>query len=1028
MYKLLNSKDIIFKICVVCAVGFVVAVLLGTLYVSKDIDSSGRVGNGRFEISADQINFGLIEVGDRASQLVTIRNSGDHKSGPLRVSTLFLDEGDAASFATDISGNFTLQPGESRNLNIYFDPTRVGNTPGMLFITHSGAETVSVLRMEGVGIDAFAGSGLGLAPPVFGRAEGEGSISFLKSQLNGLNTLSATSIQFGPDQRLYAAALDGAIYIYDIERIDINQYNVVQTEQIDVVKNIPNHDDDGQINLSVNTRLVTGIAVSGTASEPVIYVNSSDPRIGGGGSGLSTNLDTNSGVLSKLTLSENGWQKLDLVRGLPRSEENHHANGIALDESNGKLYIAMGGNTNQGAPSNNFAKLPEYALSAAILEVDLLAIGDSTYDLPTLDDEDRPGTNDANDPFGGNRGKNQAMLTTNGPVQVHAPGFRNPYDVLISSVGQMYSWDNGPNGGWGGHPGNVCSNSIIEPGDTRFDGLHLITGRGYYGGHPNPTRASTDITFNSSNPQSPVPFDNLIECEYFGPAGSGLEQHPQNFALMSTPASTNGLTEYTASNFQGAMQGDLLAAAFNNKVYRVKLNDTGTAVDFSNALFSNVGETPLDVTAQGDDDVFPGTIWVSDFFTQSIVVFEPQDYGQQNDATAEQVCSADNPLADPDNDGFTTEDETANGTDPCSPADYPQDSDNDGVSDLLDQDDDNDGLSDSTDPFALDELNGAGTIVPVNFHWENDSAPAGFIAELGFSGLMTNNSSDYTTLFDLDLMTVRGAAGVLTLDSVPEGDALATSNTQEYGFQFGVNISPGDPELAAHTRVVAPFAGVEATGSQSIGLFIGNGDQDNYIKLVVNNGSEGGIEVLTELNGEVAGLSNKDSAVAGSDYVDLFIKIDPSGMRATAFYQITSEGVAGAMQSIGDAIAVPDEWLSGTIKTAVGIISTSRNGVPFPATWDFIEVTNNTQLLANNFDKDTDPTNDSDFTQGAGIEPGNDSENTQTSIPATPSEDASGGGGIGLLFLMCLIAFVYFSHYACLSSLRRKLLSRRYQW
>ena len=54
MYKLLNSKDIIFKICVVCAVGFVVAVLLGTLYVSKDIDSSGRVGNGRFEISADQ--------------------------------------------------------------------------------------------------------------------------------------------------------------------------------------------------------------------------------------------------------------------------------------------------------------------------------------------------------------------------------------------------------------------------------------------------------------------------------------------------------------------------------------------------------------------------------------------------------------------------------------------------------------------------------------------------------------------------------------------------------------------------------------------------------------------------------------------------------------------------------------------------------------------------------------------------------------------------------------------------------------
>ena len=56
----------------------------------------------------------------------------------------------------------------------------------------------------------------------------------------------------------------------------------------------------------------------------------------------------------------------DLVRGLPRSEENHASNGLALDPVNNKLYIAQGGNTNMGAPSNNFALLPEYALSAAI--------------------------------------------------------------------------------------------------------------------------------------------------------------------------------------------------------------------------------------------------------------------------------------------------------------------------------------------------------------------------------------------------------------------------------------------------------------------------------------------------------------------------------------------------------------------------------------------------------------------------------------------------------------------------------------
>ena len=43
------------------------------------------------------------------------------------------------------------------------------------------------------------------------------------------------------------------------------------------------------------------------------------------------------------------------------------------------------------------------------------------YDLPTLDDEDRPGVNDAHDPFGGNNGKNQAIVVPGGPVQVHSP-------------------------------------------------------------------------------------------------------------------------------------------------------------------------------------------------------------------------------------------------------------------------------------------------------------------------------------------------------------------------------------------------------------------------------------------------------------------------------------------------------------------------------------------------------------------------------------------------------------------------------
>ena len=918
--------------------------------------TSNRINYGEFYVSEENLNFGLVEVGDRASRLLTLKNTGKPGSGSLSISTLYLDERDASNYATDINGGISLQPGESRDLNIYFSPNSEGNTPGMLFITHSGRETVSIVQLEGIGIDSYAGSGL--APPVLAGADGEGSVSFLKTQLLGMNSINPTSIQFGPDQRLYAAALDGTIFIYDVERPGTNQYRVTNTEQIDLIRNILNHDDDGQVNLSVNTRLVTGIVVTGSANEPVIYVTSSDPRIGGGGSGLSTNLDTNSGILSKLTLVNGSWQKIDLIRGLPRSEENHTANGMTIDQNTGRMYIAMGGNTNMGSPSNNFAELPEYALTAAILEVDLLAIGNSTYDLPTLDDEDRPGVNDANDPFGGNRGKNQAIIANNGPVQVYAPGFRNAYDVLITDSGLMYSWDNGPNGGWGGHPETVCGNGIVELGETRFDSLHLVTGSGYYAGHPNPTRASTDVTFNSSNPQSPVSTGNSIECEYFGPPGIGLEQHPENLSLLSTPASTNGLAEYTASNFAGAMQGDLLAAAFNNKLYRVKLNEAGNSVEFSNALFSNVGGTPLDVIAQGDEDIFPGTIWVTDFSSQQIVVFEPQDFDREAGEPALLVCTADDPFADPDNDGFSTEDERANNTNPCSSADFPQDSDNDGVSDLLDQDDDNDGLPDNSDRFALDAANGAETFVPVSFQWENDSAPAGFIAELGFSGLMTNGVADYSSLFDLNQMTVRGAAGVLTVDSVPSGDALTTSNSQEYGFQFGINVSPDDAAFAARTRVIAPFASVEPTGFQSMGLFIGNGDQDNYIKLVAGNTDAGGsVELLAEVAGEVTFANNTPFAVAGADYADLYIVLDPSTLLVTAFYSATTDGISGPLQTMGNAVPVPSEWLSGPDNLAVGIISTSNSGTAFPATWDFIEVSNNIPMLTdsttNNFDTTT---------------------------------------------------------------------------
>ena len=169
-----------------------------------------------------------------------------------------------------------------------------------------------------------------------------------------------------------------------------------------------------------------------------------------------------------------------------------------------------------GRRRNNFANLPEYALSAAILSVDLDAIGNSTYDLPTLDDERPAGVNDANDPFGGDNGNNQAKLVPGGPVQVYDPGFRNPYDLSSPKVGALHDRQRvqrrlGRQAGGEG-PGGTCTNAVHEPGTTDVDTLQLVTANGY-GGHPNPTRGNMANTF-SSPPQSPVSVANPVECEW----------------------------------------------------------------------------------------------------------------------------------------------------------------------------------------------------------------------------------------------------------------------------------------------------------------------------------------------------------------------------------------------------------------------------------------------------------------------------------------------------------------------------------
>jgi N-acetylneuraminic acid mutarotase len=803
-----------------------------------------------------------------------------------------------------------------------------------------------------------------------------------------LSINNPTSLQFGPDGRLYVAEQGGAIYAYTVTRAGKGDFKITATETITLVRDIPNHDDDGKLNTTVKTRQVTGILVAGTAANPMLYVGSSDPRIGGGGGAADKNLDTNSGIISLLTKSGSGWQKVDLVRGLPRSEENHANNGMQLDEEKNILYVAQGGSTNAGAPSNNFAFITEYALAAAILSVDLNVINalptqtDANgqkykYDLPTVDDPTRSNQDgaDPGDPFGGNDGLNQAKLVAGGPVQVYSSGYRNAYDLVITKTpgreGKMYTIDNGANGGWGGHPdnegndGKVTNNYVEgEPGSTvpgpnddkvnNKDGLHLVK-KGFYAGHPNPIRANPEgaglYTYGTqgvwrtskTDPNNPLPADwppvppsmaNPIEGDYRNPGVNDGSMYLWN-------TSVNGIAEYTSTNFNSAILGNLLATTWDGNIYRIELNATGDKVNSAQVLASGF-MNPLDVIAQGDDEVFPGTIWSAIYGGKSIAIFEPVDYTN---------CEGkDDPNLDDDGDGYSNADEIDNGTNPCSPASKPSDHDGDLLSDLNDTDDDNDKLPDTEDYFALDASNGTKTTLPISYPLLNNDPGTGFFG-LGFTGLMSNGKTDYLKAYNEDLLIAGGAVGAFTVDGVTAGDAYMATNSQEHAFQFGINANSNTGPFTVNGKLLSPFFNNQApVNYQSQGIYIGTGDQDNYLKIVLlADGGGGGLQVLYESDGVIKSDAAYSVYRTGTQYIpdnvlaattiDFYLSVDPTLGSVQPKYQINS----GEIKNLGLPVFLEGKLLTAVKSdpaVAVGVIASSTgSNQPFTATWDHIAVT-----------------------------------------------------------------------------------------
>ncbi|MCB0358245.1 MAG: IPT/TIG domain-containing protein, partial [Bdellovibrionales bacterium] len=383
---------------------------------------------------------------------------------------------------------------------------------------------------------------------------------------------------WGPDGRLYVGGTTGNIYAYTLDE----NYAVTATQTISAIAPLQNN-------------AILGLAFNpydsyNPPAQPLkLYVSHSQLFAQGGG--CFSGPAPYTGQVSVLS-GPNFSTVTPLITGLPSSNHDHGVNGLQFDNF-GDLYIAIGGNTNAGVHACALGDIPESPLAGGIAKA---FVSKPSFNGTVTYLETATGLPNNDQVFG-----ETVDIAPGVDVVPYFPGFRNPFDVLLTTRNFWFASENGADIGFGDASTSLTTQApITQDADDELD----LLASGHHYGHANRNLGRYDarraVYF--------YPTDSPVHSVYTAP-------------LAVVASSSNGLEEYRSQAFNSQIKGSLLLQKWQGELYNLILSSDSRSVSQVNVLFQD--PSGLDVIMGPGGAVL--TVGFDAAYTGNVTVHTPID-------------------------------------------------------------------------------------------------------------------------------------------------------------------------------------------------------------------------------------------------------------------------------------------------------------------------------------------------------------------------------------------------------------------